>query len=456
MAGNDHSGYPMKWFKDENAARRAYECVICLEVVKDAVQVRDCGHQFCALCIEDILKADPRCPSCRIEISDAMVFADHAARRLIKQLEVNCCNEGCTWTGCLSSLVQGHQNNCNFLVQRDENNMQKLKVEELEKKHDTLMLKVLLFEQKHEQDVTVLKLKYEQDIEELKLKYEKDIKELKLKHQRDIEDLQSKHQQEKQDIRELQLKHQQDKQDIRELQLKHQQEKQDIAELQLKYEQEKQDVEEFKFKHEQDIGELKLKIQQADDLYKRLKEKEQQLCEGEKLQKTSGCASLLKKSENRWQRPEEGEKDLSEEDKETAELLRDVLAILNKLTSQNLKSLVDQAMALNIDTPKRLKGVIDLVYETAIRQPMFSAVYANMCHCLFSIKVADAEGEDVSFRKLLLNRCQKEFEKDDQAFQGNKRKAKENGVDEVLENNKKRMMGNIKFIGELFKLKVYG
>ena len=28
------------------------------------------------------------------------------------------------------------------------------------------------------------------------------------------------------------------------------------------------------------------------------------------------------------------------------------------------------------------------------------------------IKVADAEGKDVSFRKLLLNRCQKEFEKE--------------------------------------------
>jgi hypothetical protein len=27
-----------------------------LEVLKDPVQVRDCGHQFCALCIDDILK----------------------------------------------------------------------------------------------------------------------------------------------------------------------------------------------------------------------------------------------------------------------------------------------------------------------------------------------------------------------------------------------------------------
>jgi hypothetical protein len=56
MARNDHSGYPMKWFKDQNAVRNAYECAICLEVLKDPVQVRDCGHQFCALCIDDILK----------------------------------------------------------------------------------------------------------------------------------------------------------------------------------------------------------------------------------------------------------------------------------------------------------------------------------------------------------------------------------------------------------------
>ncbi len=56
MATNGHSGYPLKWFKDQNAARHAYECAICLEVLCDPVQVRDCGHQFCALCIDDILK----------------------------------------------------------------------------------------------------------------------------------------------------------------------------------------------------------------------------------------------------------------------------------------------------------------------------------------------------------------------------------------------------------------
>jgi hypothetical protein len=42
MATNGHSGYPLKWFKDQNAARHAYECAICLEVLKDPVQVRLC------------------------------------------------------------------------------------------------------------------------------------------------------------------------------------------------------------------------------------------------------------------------------------------------------------------------------------------------------------------------------------------------------------------------------
>ena len=56
MATNGHSGYPLKWFIDQNVARDFWECAICLEVLKDPVQVRDCGHQFCALCIDDILK----------------------------------------------------------------------------------------------------------------------------------------------------------------------------------------------------------------------------------------------------------------------------------------------------------------------------------------------------------------------------------------------------------------
>ena len=34
------------------------------------------------------------------------VFEDQAARRLIKKMDVNCCNEGCNWVGNLGSLLE--------------------------------------------------------------------------------------------------------------------------------------------------------------------------------------------------------------------------------------------------------------------------------------------------------------------------------------------------------------
>jgi translation initiation factor 4G len=50
----------------------------------------------------------------------------------------------------------------------------------------------------------------------------------------------------------------------------------------------------------------------------------------------------------------------------------------------------------------------------AISEPNFSVAYAHMCKYMseYKVPVTDKPGEMVSFRKLLLNRCQREFEKD--------------------------------------------
>ena len=42
------------------------------------------------------------------------------------------------------------------------------------------------------------------------------------------------------------------------------------------------------------------------------------------------------------------------------------MAILNKLTPQKFKTLVEQVMALNIETPERLEGVIDRIFEKVL------------------------------------------------------------------------------------------
>ncbi|XP_028393161.1 TNF receptor-associated factor 2-like [Dendronephthya gigantea] len=170
MATNGHSGHPMKWFKDQHAARHAYECAICLEVLKDPVQIRDCGHQFCAVCIASNLRINARCPSCRIEISEAMIFEDNAARRLIQQLDVNCCNEGCSWQGCLSSLLQDHQKNCTH--GRDAvHQLDADKLEALVVKVSTLEQKLALQSLQHENEMRQMKEQHNQDLDQLRQEF---------------------------------------------------------------------------------------------------------------------------------------------------------------------------------------------------------------------------------------------------------------------------------------------
>ncbi|KAM7413631.1 hypothetical protein PAMA_020830 [Pampus argenteus] len=186
----------------------------------------------------------------------------------------------------------------------------------------------------------------------------------------------------------------------------------------------------------------------------------------------------LNKAEKAWKpsakkvtrtRVEEPVENDSEQNK-TQELFKRVRSILNKLTPQKFQQLMKQVTELTIDTEERLKGVIDLTFEKAISEPDFSVAYANMCRCLMGLKVqtTDKPAVTVNFRKLLLNRCQKEFEKDkddDEIFEKKQKELdaaaseeEKQRLREELEDSKdkarRRSLGNIKFIGELFKLKM--
>ncbi|XP_053379565.1 eukaryotic translation initiation factor 4 gamma 1-like isoform X2 [Mercenaria mercenaria] len=151
-------------------------------------------------------------------------------------------------------------------------------------------------------------------------------------------------------------------------------------------------------------------------------------------------------------------------------LYKKTRSILNKLTPQKFQTLVSQMQALPIDSEKKLKGVINLIFEKAISEPSYCVAYANMCRCLSMFKVqSDSKpGEMVNFRAVLLTKCQREFEKDNssEALFVTKReeieKAEDDAQKEKLKKElkyeeskaKQRSLGNIRFIGELFKLKI--
>uniref|UniRef100_S4RBH4 MIF4G domain-containing protein n=1 Tax=Petromyzon marinus TaxID=7757 RepID=S4RBH4_PETMA len=84
------------------------------------------------------------------------------------------------------------------------------------------------------------------------------------------------------------------------------------------------------------------------------------------------------------------------------------------------------------------------------------------------VPVAEKPGVSVNFRKVLLNRCQKEFEKDKDDDDIFERKQKEmeaaatpeertrlhDELEDSRDKARRRSLGNIRFIGELFKLKM--
>ncbi|KAK1784439.1 hypothetical protein P4O66_010684, partial [Electrophorus voltai] len=115
------------------------------------------------------------------------------------------------------------------------------------------------------------------------------------------------------------------------------------------------------------------------------------------------------------------------------ELFQKVRSILNKLTPQMFNQLMKQVMDLTIDTEERLKGVVDLVFEKAIDEPSFSMAYGNMCSCLAKLKVpiADKPTSTASERERL-----------------------KQDLEEAKDKAHRRSIGNIKLIGELFKLRM--
>ncbi|KAL1413854.1 hypothetical protein MTO96_007908 [Rhipicephalus appendiculatus] len=158
-----------------------------------------------------------------------------------------------------------------------------------------------------------------------------------------------------------------------------------------------------------------------------------------------GRASL---AVNAWKPSHKSAAEIADEEAASAEeLYRRVRGILNKLTPQKFQSLVEQALD----------------------EPNFSVPYANMCKhlAMFEVPIAnDPEGRMVNFRKLLLLKCQKEFEKDvsDDIRKADRLKKIEEAsseeekaklMDELLDDEKKskrRSLGNIRFIGELYNL----
>ncbi|XP_077244885.1 eukaryotic translation initiation factor 4G-like isoform X4 [Tasmannia lanceolata] len=141
---------------------------------------------------------------------------------------------------------------------------------------------------------------------------------------------------------------------------------------------------------------------------------------------------------------------------------RQLREILNKLMPQNFEKLFEQVKMVNIDNEDTLTGIISQIFDKALTEPTFCEMYANFCfHLAGELPDFSKDNEKITFKRLLLNKCQEEFER------GEREQAEANRVEvegEIKRSNEEKeekkvqarrlMLGNIRLIGELYKTRM--
>lgn len=188
-------------------------------------------------------------------------------------------------------------------------------------------------------------------------------------------------------------------------------------------------------------------------------------------------------SENRWKpisigAPKEAQvaPTPSEEVKLSPELVqRKVKAALNKMTPEKFDKIAGQILEITSQSKfetdgRTLRQVIQLTFEKATDEAAWSSMYAKFCKVMLESMDPNIKDENIRdknglivvggnlFRKYLLNRCQEEFER---GWKINLPPKPEGVSDEAVMLSdeyyiaaaaKRRGLGLVQFIGELFKL----
>ncbi|KAK3125346.1 hypothetical protein QOZ80_7BG0603660 [Eleusine coracana subsp. coracana] len=138
---------------------------------------------------------------------------------------------------------------------------------------------------------------------------------------------------------------------------------------------------------------------------------------------------------------------------------RQLKGILNKLTPQNFERLFEQVKDVNIDSVATLTGVISQIFDKALMEPTFCEMYADFCsHLASALPDFNEDNEKITFKRLLLNKCQEEFERGEREEAEADKTEEEGEIKQTKEEReekriraRRRMLGNIRLIGELYK-----
>ncbi|KAK9816997.1 hypothetical protein WJX72_008042 [[Myrmecia] bisecta] len=162
------------------------------------------------------------------------------------------------------------------------------------------------------------------------------------------------------------------------------------------------------------------------------------------------------------------------DDREEGRKQKEIELLLNKVTAKEFDKIFDQMMAVvGIAAPHTLRGFVNQVFDKALTEPTCGEIYAKLCFKLDK-ELPDFEDDSeleledcrpcqpLTLRRLLVNKCQEEFEYGRAAMAAVN--AHEKGEGELAAHDKlrlqreeaelkgrQRMLGNIQFIGQMYK-----
>jgi len=163
----------------------------------------------------------------------------------------------------------------------------------------------------------------------------------------------------------------------------------------------------------------------------------------------------LQVSESGWvsqQRSRRTTDSSSEPTQETghAEFARKIKAILNKLSVEKFAPLSAKLLEVGFASSDHVQILIEEVFEVATTQHHFIDMYTDLCELLHTFFSENPISEDpkCGFKRLLLNECQRSFERNLEPPVGlESLDFDERTLAEVK--YKTRMLGNIRFVGAL-------
>lgn len=151
-------------------------------------------------------------------------------------------------------------------------------------------------------------------------------------------------------------------------------------------------------------------------------------------------------------------------------LLKEAKGILNKMTEENFAKLYQKFLDLEIlSSEPVMVGAIELIFDKAIEEPSFANMYAKLCLkiVMAEINIRKSQNNDKEqkltsiFRTLILSKCELEYNMKKRWSQERLQKLATQAPKPSLELTeedyaqiklKRRVLGNVRFIGELFKV----